>query len=65
MAVPIWSAGTAFWAASTTFCMIRPSPAPRAKNIAPIVQSDVAPDSVVIQTIAAMITTTPAIVKIL
>ena len=63
--MPIWSAGTAFCAARTTFCMIRPSPAPRAKNIAPIVQSEVAPDSVVIQTIAAMITTTPATVKIL
>ena len=57
--------GTAFCAARTTFCMIRPSPAPSAKNIAPIVHSEVSPDSVVIQTIAAMITATPATVKIL
>ena len=65
VAVPIWSAGTAFCAARTTFCMIRPSPAPSTKNIPPTVHSEVAPDSVVIQTSAARITATPATVKIL
>src|SRR3712207_2106151 len=43
--------------------MISPRPQPRAKNIAPIVHSDVPPDSVVIQTIVARITATPAIVN--
>jgi len=60
VAVPIWSAGTEFCAASTTFCMIRRSPAPSRKNMAPTVQSEVLPASVVIHTIAAVITATPA-----
>jgi hypothetical protein len=63
--VPIWSGDTAFCAARTTFCMISPSPAPRTKNIPPIVQSEVSPERVVIQTIAAMMTATPATVKTL
>ena len=45
--------------------MIRPRPAPSTKNIAPMVHSDVSPDSVVIQIIAVMITATPATVNTL
>src|SRR3954447_1905549 len=45
--------------------MISPSPAPSTKNIAPMVHSEVSPDSEVSQIIALMITATPATVKIL
>src|SRR4051794_9097870 len=45
--------------------MISPRPAPSTKNIAPMVQSEVSPDSEVSQIIAVMITATPATVKIL
>src|SRR3954452_16605590 len=45
--------------------MISPRPAPSRKNMAPTVHSDVLPDRVVIQTIAARITATPAMVKTL
>ena len=52
---------TAFWATRTTICMTSPRPRPITNSIVQMVTSDVSPDRVVIQSIAAAVTSTPAI----